>query len=201
MDFLTVGQTAEMANNPERDKLGLELYRRVKDGDRDALADLIELYRAGLVLFIYGFVMDMCDAEELTVDVFVKLVRGRERFRGESSLKTYLFAIGKNLALRHLRAKKEHLPLGGTEQTAGDGDTPETELLRGDSKMRLYLLMRELKAEHREVLHLIYFEGMSYADAGAVLEMSKTQISSLAHRAKAALKSKLESEGLKLEDF
>ena len=52
-----------------------------------------------------------------------------------------------------------------------------------------------MKPEHRNVLYLLYFEGMSYAEAGTVMNKGKRQIEGLAYRARASLKKKLESEG------
>ena len=184
----------------ERDRLGAELYSRIATGDRNALAGLIELYRASLILFIYGIVKDEYDAEELTIDAFAQLIKNRSRFQGESSFKTYLFAIGRNLALRHLKKRRIHYSLDEVGETPGEG-TPEAEYLLDEGKQRLYAIMRELKAEHREVLHLVYFEGMSYSDSARVLKKGKRQIEGLLYRAKKSLKTRLETEGLIYEDF
>ena len=179
---------------------GEELYRRVVEGDRDALAGLIELYRASLTLFINGFVNDARDAEELAIDVFVALIKNQSRFQGESSFKTYLFSIGRNLALRHLKKSRKSFPMEEIGETAG-GRTPEVELLLEESKRQLYAIIQGLKADYREVVHLIYFEGMSYSESARILKKSERQIEGLLYRAKKTLKTRLESEGLKYEDF
>ena len=189
---------AELPKEPgER---GAELYLRVANGDRDALADLIELYRASLILFIYGIVRDEYDAEELAIDAFTQLIKNRSRFHGDSSFKTYLFSIGRNLALRYLKKRRIHFPLDEIEETPGE-ETPEAEYLLDESKQRLYAIIRGLKTEHREVLHLMYFEGMGYSDSARILKKSERQIEGLLYRAKKSLKTKLESEGLIYEDF
>jgi len=54
----------------------------------------------------------MYDAEELMIDVFTRLVRSKEPLQGKASLKTYLFVIGKNLALRHLLVLRPVLHFG-----------------------------------------------------------------------------------------
>ena len=55
--------------------------------------------------------------------------------------------------------------------------------------------MQELKEEYRIALHLIYFEEMSYEEAGKVMHKSRKQIENYAYRARNALKSILEQEG------
>ena len=186
-------------NRLNRDS-GEELYRRVVDGDRDALAGLIELYQVSLTLFINGFVNDACDAEELAIDAFVELIKNRSRFRGESSFKTYLFSIGRNLALRRLKKSgKNSLPDENGE--SADKRTPEAELLLEESKRQLYTIIKGMKAEHREVLHLIYFEGMSYSDSARIMKKNERQIEGLLYRARKIARTKLESEGVVYDDF
>ena len=179
---------------------GEDLYSRVVEGDRDALAGLIELYGASLSLFINGFVNDIRDVEEITIDTFVELIKNRSRFQGESSFKTYLFSIGRNLALRYRKNNGKRLPADGIGEAADD-KTPEAEYLLEEGKQRLYRIIRGMKTDHREVLHLIYFEGMSYAESARILKKSERQIEGLLYRAKKTLKSRLESEGLTHEDF
>lgn len=177
---------------------GDELYRRFLDGDAAALSELVILYRESLILFIYGYVKDIVEAEDLAADAFARLVVSRGQFRGMSTPKTYLFAIGRNLALRHLkkRRREKTLPLEDAEADAGAyGISPEISLLREERDRRLFWAMQEMKPEHREVLYFIYFEDMSYAETGMALNKSETQIANLLYRAKASLKKKLESEG------
>lgn len=162
------------------------------DGDEDALEKLIDVYAGGLTFFINGIVQDMLDAEELMIDAFARFaVRGKQ-FEGHSSLKTYLYAIGRNLALRHLKKHKheKHFTLDDNHAAPY---TPESEYLHGEDKRQLYSAMRQLKDDYRQTLHLLYFEEMSYAEAGKVLGKTERQIDGLAYRGKAALKALMES--------
>jgi len=161
------------------------------------LEELVELYGKSLMMFINSFVNDMYDAEELMIEVFARLITSNSRFQGRSSLKTYLFAIGRSLALRHLqkRKKENHLSLSNFEAEKRDYYLPEMNLLNKERSRQLYEAMDELKADHRQVLYLLYFEEISYADAAKVLKKTEKQIAGLAYRAKALLKNKLEKEG------
>lgn len=171
---------------------GLEAYRRFLDGDENALEELIGIYREGLTLFIDGIVGDARDAEELMMDTFARFAVKGKRYEGRASMKTYLYAIGRNLALRHLkRHSRDKLLSLDDGQPAPDA--PETALLRDEENRLLYEALGQLKADYRETLYLLYFEEMSYAEAARVLNKTERQISDLAYRGKAALKAIMES--------
>jgi len=97
--------------NQEPGKTGKELYRRYLDGDEKAFEELVGLYERDLALFINGIVGDIHETKHLLIDTFAQLAVSGGRFEGMSALKTYLFAIGKHLALRHvkLRGRETHL--------------------------------------------------------------------------------------------
>lgn len=183
-------ESSEHAHVPDA---GAEAYRRFLAGDEGALEELIGIYREGLTLFIRGIVLDARDAEELMMDTFARFAVKGKRFEGRSSLKTYLYAIGRNLALRHLKKHRwdRHLPL---DENLAAPDDPEMEMLRGEDNHRLYCALHQLKADYREALYLLYFEDMSYTEAGMVLNKTEKQIGDLAYRGRAALKAKMESE-------
>ena len=82
------------------------LYARyLREGDNEDLRILLERHRERLTLFLYGYVRNMEDAEELMLDAFAAAASGTTRFSGRSSFKTWLFSIGRHLALRRLRRR------------------------------------------------------------------------------------------------
>jgi RNA polymerase sigma-70 factor (ECF subfamily) len=180
--------------------VGADLYRCFCAGNEAAFEELVALYRDNLTSYINGFVGDKHEAEELALDAFAELAIGRN-YKGRSSLKTYLFAIGRHLAAHHVKRYRntETIPLdeliselirSGSERE----NTIEAEYLRGEQKEQLHAAMQTLKAEYREVLYLVYFENMSYKDAGNIMQKTEKQITNLTHRAKSSLKKLLESE-------
>ena len=190
--------------DPEKgSKIGEELYRRFLAGDEKAFEELIGLYRESLTLYINDFVKDMYEAEDLMIDVFAHLDEERG-FKGKSSLKTYLFAMGRHLALRHVkkRGRKAHIPieeLVNKLSSGGDG-SPEADYLRGERREQLRGAIQQLKPEYGEVLRLLYFENMSYAEASVIMNKTVKQIDNLTYNAKASLKAMLEGEGFTYEE-
>lgn len=83
-----------------------------------------------------------------------------------------------------------------TEQADGDADGPEAAFLREEKSRQIYAAMQSLQQDHREALHLLYFEEMSYAEAGRVLGKTPKQMDNLVQYAKQKLKTELERQGV-----
>ena len=177
---------------------GEELFDRFLSGDKEAFEELVALYENELFLFINGIVHDYHEAKHLMIEAFASLALKGRQFTGKSSLKTYLFTIGKNHALRYLkkRKKEQHISYEEViEPLIDQGDTPESFMEMKENKQYLQKAMQDLNEDYRIVLMLLYFEDMSYAEAGDVMKKSVKQISDLAYRAKLSLKNKLEQAG------
>ena len=178
------------------DVSGEELFRRFLSGDNDAFEGIVSRYEDELSRFIYRTVCDYHEAKHLTIEAFGRLAVEGRKFTGQSSLKTYLFTIGKNLTLKHVKARKkhEHIPFDELADVLCDNaEAPHSYVERSENEKMLHQAMCELKEEYRAVLVLLYFEDMSYLQAGEAMGKSETQIKHLAHRAKAALRKKLEN--------
>lgn len=171
------------------------LYRAyLKQGDNEALGCLLERYREGLTLFLFGIVRNAEDAEELMLDAFAEIAAGPTVFSGRSSFKTWLFSVGKHLALKRLRLQPRELPLEEGSAT-GEGTQPEAELLREERNRQLYAALDRIAPEYREVLLLEYMEDMAPADIARVTGKRVKQIYNLIDRGKLALRSELERMG------
>ncbi len=86
----------------------LPLYEKCRNGDSEAIAEVIKTYGELLALYINGFVSNIGTDEELMEDSVCDMVMNRYRYRGNSSLKTYLFAIGRNKAIDYLRRSAKY---------------------------------------------------------------------------------------------
>ena len=78
---------------------GASSYRRFLDGDDTGLAEIIRSYNDGLTLYLNSLVNNLSVADELSEDTFVKIGVKRPHFSGKSSFKTWLYAIGRNIAI------------------------------------------------------------------------------------------------------
>ncbi|MCF3650555.1 RNA polymerase sigma factor [Synoicihabitans lomoniglobus] len=90
--------TPLLKSNRRRKQDDATLVARFQRGDEDAFAQIVEAYRTRIHGYVRGMLRDSTDAEEVTQDTFVRAYRGLERFRGDSSLSTWLHRIATNLA-------------------------------------------------------------------------------------------------------
>ena len=78
-------------------------YKNFVEGDDGGIAEIVEIYKDGLILFINTFVNNVYTAEELTEETFFRLMIKKPKFSGKSSFKSWLYAIGRNIAVDYLR--------------------------------------------------------------------------------------------------
>lgn len=177
---------------------GARNYRRFLAGDDDGLVEIVREYKDGLILFLNTYVRNMTVAEDLAEDTFVRLVTKKPSFRGASSFRTWLYAIGRYVAIDHLRrASKEALiPMETAEKMSADDflEQLERDYLKEEQKIAMHRALSQLKQDYREVLWLIYFEDLSYKDAAKVMKKTHRSVETLAYRARKALKEILERE-------
>lgn len=166
-------------------------YRRFLSGDEAAFDEILDLYKDSLIFFLCRFVESVATAEEIAADTFALLITKPDKYDFSVSLKTWLFTVGRNRALDHLRRQnrrrivplEEAVALPGSEE-----DDPETLFLQKERDRALHRALSRLKADYRLALHLVYFENLSYEEAGRVLRKSRKQIENLVYRGKNALR-------------
>ena len=176
-------------------------YRRFLDGDDEGLAEIVRKFKDGLILYLNTYAGDIYLADELAADTFFRLISKKPRFREKSSFKSWLYGIGRHVALDRLRrdAKRTSAPL---EAAAAVKDEEELErsYLREERKIMLRKAIGRLAPEYGRVLWLVYFEELSNAEAATAMGKSDRQIRNLLYRAKKSLRSELDKEGFKFEE-
>ena len=182
---------------------GASSYRRFLEGNDDGIVEIIKDHKDGLMFYLNSFVQNIHLAEDLTEDTFVKLIARRPRFSGKSTFKTWLYAIGRNVALDFLR-KNAKLPTVSAEEAmtliADEADVAR-QYLCSERKLQVHKALKQLNDEYRQVLVLVYFEDFQNDQVASIMGKSKKQIENLVYRAKLSLKSELEKEGFEYEDL
>ena len=168
-----------------------ELYSLfLSTSESEYLRELISRYREELTYFLYAFIRNMEDAEDIMLEAFAILATERAKFSGRSSFKTWLFAIGRNQGLKYLR-KNRLMSLPLNEEIVSDGGTPDMEILKSERNKLLYKALGNIKPEYRQALHLAYFEEMSNDEVALVMNKSKKQVYNLVSRGKQACREEL----------
>ena len=179
---------------------GASSYRRFLDGDESAFECIMkELFR-GLVFFIDGFVHDVCTAEDIAIDAFSDLIVHKYRYNFKVSLKTYLYMVGRSRALDFIKHRKaiDFVELTETYAVCDDRAVMEEMMLADERKRRIHAAIAQLPADMRVVVHLVYFEDMTYEEAARVMKKNRKQVDNLLYRAKKELRIILGEDGEQL---
>lgn len=176
--------------------IGKKAYEDYLNGDNNGLSVIVRTYSDSLVNFIYKYVRDKQIAEDLMQDTFVELISRKNRFRGESQFKTYLFRIARNKTIDFIR-KSEKTVFIFDESTLCDEDSVcvEDEICNSETKSCLHSAIQSLNPLYGEVIYLSYFNDLTNDEIAIVIGKSKRQTEQLLYRAKQSLKSALEKEG------
>lgn len=183
---------------------GASSYRRFRnEGDESGLVEIIRDYKDGLIFYLNSFVGNIRTAEELAEDTFVLLGTKKPKDKGKGSFKTWLYTIGRNVAIDYLRrnSKRAEISIGECAELISEEERLELSYIREERKITVHRSVRKLKSEYRQILWLIYFEGFSNREAAAVMKKSVHNIETLVHRARKSLKSQLEREGFVYEEL
>lgn len=157
-------------------------------GDREAFGDLYERYLHPIYRYIHYRVGTHEDAEDLTETVFLKAWQHIRTFdREQGAFKAWLFRIAHNVVIDHYRTQKRPLSLDNHPPMEDKQPTPETTIANKLRQERLRQALQRLSPLHQHVLTLRFINGMSAAEAGAVLDKSAGAVRVLQHRALKAL--------------
>ena len=176
---------------------GASSYRRFLDGDESAFDEIMKELFDNLVFFIDRYVHDIHAAEDIAIDAFSDLVVHRHRYNFKVTLKTYLFMLGRSRALNYIKHRKviDFVEFTEADQAATEQKTLEEIVLADERKRVVNNALNALPDDMRVVIHLIYFEEMSYDEAAKVMKKNRKQVDNLLYRAKKELRIILGKDG------
>ena len=176
---------------------GASSYRRFLNGDESAFDDIMKEFFNNLVFFINGYVHDIYAAEDIAIDVFSDLIVHKHRYNFKVTLKTYLFMIGRSRALNYIKHRKviDFVELTESDETMDEQENLEKNILEDEKKQIINKAIDKLTDDMRVVIHLIYFEGMSYDETARVMKKNRKQVDNLLYRAKKELRIILGEDG------
>ena len=179
---------------------GAGSYRRFLNGDESAFDDIMKELFDNLVFFINRYVHDIHAAEDIAIDTFADLVVNKSRYNFKVTLKTYVFMLGRSRALNYIKHKKviDFVDLSSAENETSELETLEKTIVNNERKRVINNALSALNNDMRAVIHLIYFEDLSYEQAARVMKKTKKQIDNLLYRAKGELRIILGKDGEQL---
>lgn len=177
------------------------LYRSSVRGDQAAAEKLVERYGDALTFYVNGYIHDIHDAEDIMIDAFAQMFVKMRPVGRAGSFRAYIYKTARNLAVRHKKGRHIFMNIDDVGLELEDEDKTDVRIVKSERDRQLYGAIERLKAEYQEVLYLIYFEDMSYREAGAVMGKSESQITKLVYRGRQRLKDILEKEGFVYENY
>jgi len=171
----------------------LTLVCAMVDGDEWALGELYARHGASLLVYLNGQLGNRGLAEEILQDVMLAAWKGVARFRRESSVRTWLFAIARHKAI-NARRKKRLALVSLNDKLMVDSPSPLETLETSAEQAEVQGALRHLPAEQQETLELVFYHGMSGPEAAAVLGVAPGTVKSRLYRAKAMLRKLLHQE-------
>jgi RNA polymerase sigma-70 factor (ECF subfamily) len=181
---------------------GESSYRRFLAGDDSGMVEIVREFRDGLMLYLRSYTDDINAAEDCVQDTFIRLAVKKPKFSGKSSFKTWLYTIGRNIAIDNVRKlhRNRGVPLSDCGILADEADLEQSYLV-SEQKINLRHAICRLKEEYQQVLYLTYFEEFSNEDTAKIIGRSRKQIENLLYNARKALRTELEKEGFKYENI
>ena len=173
------------------------LLQRVAGGDRVAFA---ELYRR-LQRPLFGYLMKLVREREMVEDVLnetmMEVWRQAARFEGRASVNTWVFSIAHHRAVSRLRRKREtSLDEETAAQIEDEAPTPDEHAVTADVNRLIGALMEQLSFEHREILHLAYYQEFSVQEIADALDLPANTVKTRMFYARQRLKVLLEKSGI-----
>lgn len=157
-------------------------------GDQRAGETLVERYFARLYAFFHTKLEH--EADELVQATFLACLAAKDRFRGDSTFKTFLYGIAKNQLYTALRGRQrdgDRLAFD-VSSMADLVSTPRTVIARNQDHARLVDAMRSLPVEQQTLLELHYWDELGMTELAAIFEAPEVTIRSRLHRARNALR-------------
>ncbi|MBI5766550.1 MAG: RNA polymerase sigma factor [Verrucomicrobia bacterium] len=183
---------AETAPTGEEDAIWLE---RIGRGDESALQRLFDKWKRPLLGYFYRSLGSHADAEDLTLEVFVRLHRAARDYRPEAKFSTFLFHIARNLLLNeHRRRQRKPADAAPPEifETVASGDAAE-ERRAAELEELLRTALTRLPEKYRTPLLLLHQQQMDYPTAAATLHITENSLRVLVHRGRELLRTEMEA--------
>lgn len=181
----------------------LQLLARIGREDQGAFRQLYKAFSRRVYAYVLNMLNDHARAEEVVVDTFYEVWRHPQRFRGDSQITTWLIGIARRKALMVYRARRPDEVHGDlddiAETTASETPDAFAELAAKQRREGVQHCMGKLSDEHRECLHLVFFEGMGVAEVAEIQNCPegtvKTRLFHARQKIKNCLQGLLRKEG------
>ncbi len=175
------------------------LVVQFQTGRQEAFDELMKRYKHKIYAYLLRSVRNYEDAEELTLEVFVKVYRALSKWRPEARFSTWLYKIAKNLSIDHHRAKSRRFTYSLDDEELSIKDpvatdlrsNPEWQLEENDRNRIIREAVDALSPKQKETFMLYRYEGLQIREIAEVLGMAEGTVKIHLHRAMKKLRNVL----------
>ena len=180
-----------------------DLVTNALNGDFAAFDRIVDLYKERLYGVIYNMTFNHEDAADLTQDTFVKAFRSLSKFKRKSAFFTWLYRIGVNMTLTHLKKKRARKFFSFDQILSSEISNKEIASLssKETSSVKKTLLnelheklneaLSKLSDKHRTIVVLFEIDGLNHKEIASIMKCTEGTVRSRLHYAKLQLQSLL----------
>jgi RNA polymerase sigma-70 factor (ECF subfamily) len=165
------------------------IMEAVKNGDLQQASLLFERYHKRIYNFLARMTMDRALAEDLTQNVFLRIIKYRGSYREGARFQSWIYQVARNIFSDHYQAHKnrfsDFIDVEKMRENIPDGE--EHQALEEQEKL-LARSMAKLNEEQRELLVLTRFQHMKYEEVAVIMDTTVANIKVKVHRAIAKLR-------------
>src|SRR3990172_5069190 len=150
-----------------------ELIIQAQRGDEEAVTLLYEMHVDSIFEYIRYRVDSQFTAEDLTSEVFLRMVRGLASYRNQGvPFRAWLFRIAANLVIDYYRQREKNSAVLLPDDYESDDTDPFDRLVQSEDQMRLHLALRALPESYRDLLLLRFVENLPHTEIAKIMNKS-----------------------------
>ena len=177
-----------------------ELIARFQNGDVYAFEQIVHRYKDPLINFVYHYLRDRIDAEDVIQETFLRVYKNKHLYRNIAKFSTWIYTIASNLAKTELRRRRRRRVLSLTQMGYDNKDYDVPDVFASPEKivggeMKEEEIRKEIDAlpvKFREVIILRDIQEFSYEEISSILKIPIGTVKSRVNRGRLRLQKKLQ---------
>jgi RNA polymerase sigma-70 factor (ECF subfamily) len=176
-----------------------ELIARFQDGDGYAFDQLVRRYKEPLLNFIYRFLGDLSEAEDIVQETFYRVYKNKHYYKEVAKFSTWIYTIASNLAKTELRRRRRRKVFSIHRESSSEKDIelpdvksdPEKEVNTVLTEKEIQKAISNLPPKFRQVIILRDVQGFSYEEISSIIKVPLGTVKSRVNRARLRLQEDL----------
>ena len=177
-----------------------KLLKEIEKGDAQAFEQLYEATNKRVFQYLCRFTNDRHLAEDLTMDTYAEVWKSAGRFRGHSKVTTWMIGIARNMAMNEFR-KNGTIKIQELDEDITDPPEQFHACAGKETTQILAEALTRLPISHREILDLVFLQGMNYEDISKIIDIPLNTVKTRVFYAKEKLRNALRFMGVTKDDL